>query len=157
MSVRMIDGVRELRTLVGSELGVSPWLEVAQDRVDAFADITEDRQWIHVDPEMAADGPFGGTVAHGYLTLALLPTLAARTYRVDDISAVVNYGLERVRFPRPIRVGEHIRDRITLASMGEFRAGARLVIDHYVEVRGSTSPACVAQTVSLLASAGGDS
>jgi acyl dehydratase len=139
-----------LADLVGQELGVSDWFPVEQDRIDAFADATDDRQWLHIDPERAASGPYGATIAHGYLTLSLLPALAASAYRIGGVRARVNYGLERVRFPAVVRPGSRVRSRATLQSVEPTGDGLRIVVRHVVEVDGSDRPACVADTVTLL-------
>ena len=109
MSLRIIEGVEELKTLVGQEVAVSDWFEVTQDRINVFADATEDHQWIHIDVERAKAGPFGGPIAHGYLTLSLGPMLAPQIFGVSGISMGVNYGTDKTRFPAPVPVGSRIR------------------------------------------------
>lgn len=148
--VRIINGISELDSLVGSEIGVGEWFEIAQDQVTAFADATHDHQWIHVDPRRAADGPYGATVAHGYLTLSLLPFLAHKIYKVSGLRMTVNYGLNKVRFPSPVRVGSRVRDRLTLVSLTPTSQGGQAVFRHHVEIDGEARPGCVAETVSLL-------
>lgn len=148
--VREIDGLQALKALVGRELGVSAWHTVDQDQIQLFADATQDQQWIHSDPARAAAGPFGGTVAHGYLLLSMLPFLARQAYRVAGLTMTVNYGLNRVRFPSPVPVGSRIRDRISLVSVTDGKPGAQVVCRHEIEVEGGARPACVAETVSLL-------
>jgi len=136
---------------IGTEIGVSDWMEITQDRVDAFADATDDHQWIHVDPEKAAAGPFGGTIAHGFLTLALTVTLSAQV--VLDVGSprmALNYGLEKVRFPAPVPVGSRIRARISLASVSDVEGGIQVNRQVVVEVEGGEKPAMVAETVSRL-------
>ncbi|MBO9577674.1 MAG: MaoC family dehydratase [Microbacteriaceae bacterium] len=142
-------GIDELERRVGEELGTSPWLEIAQQRIDAFADATDDRQWIHVDPARAAAGPYGATIAHGFLTLSLLPALAAGAYAVHGASTRVNYGLDRVRFPAPVRVGSRIRGRISLVAAERTDRGVRATLRTEVEIEGSDKPACVADSVTL--------
>ena len=110
-TMRIFNGIDEVETAVGEHLGYSAWFPVTQDRIDKFADATEDHQWIHVEPERAAQGPYGGTIAHGYLTLSLLPVLGAQVMRVDGISMTVNYGSNKVRFPEPVKVGSSVRGR----------------------------------------------
>nr|WP_221244234.1 MaoC family dehydratase [Cryobacterium roopkundense] len=139
-----------MSALVGEELGVSDWHTVTQDQVQAFADSTGDQQWIHVDPIAAAAGPFGRTVAHGYLTLSMIPFLTKQVYRVNGLRMVVNYGLNRVRFPNPVPVGSRVRDRLTLVSVTPAERGHQAVIRHQIELDGPGRPACVAETVSLL-------
>ncbi len=133
----------------GSALGASAWRPVTQQRVDAFADATDDRQWIHTDPVRAADGPFGTTVAHGYLTLSLLPALCAEIYRIDDASAGVNYGLDKVRFPGPVPVGSRIRGVAELLEATATPQGVRARVRVTVEVEGRARPACVAESIAL--------
>lgn len=146
--MRTFFSVGEVLTAAGEHLGFSDWLTVDQDMVDAFAETTGDRQWIHVDPERAASGPYGGTIAHGYLLLSLLPTLAAQVYEVRGVSAAVNYGLDRVRFPFPVRVGSRIRAGVQLISAGPGSGGAtHAVVRLTVWVDGGNRPACVADTV----------
>ncbi len=148
--------IDDLETRVGQEVGLSPWLEIAQERIDAFADATDDHQWIHVDPERAAGGPYGTTIAHGFLTLSLIPALAAEALSVARVSTRVNYGLERVRFPSPVRVGSRIRDRITLIAAERTDRGVRATFKNEIEVDGAEKPACVAETVTLFVRATAD-
>ncbi len=142
-----IEGIDQLPELVGKELGVSDWLEVTQEQVNTFADATGDHQWIHVDVEKAAQGPFGGTIAHGYLTLSLLPVLLSSISRVDGIRMGINYGLNRVRFPSPVRVGSRIRARSVLKEVTEISGGIQAALDVTVEIEGVDKPACVAEPV----------
>ena len=137
----------DLQALVGQELAASPWLSVEQSRIDQFAHATEDHQWIHVDAERAAAGPFGATVAHGFLTLSLLPKLFETAFSVDDVTMGINYGLNRVRFPAPVRVGSRLRGRFKLLSFEPLPGGAQLTIEVSIEMEGSAKPACVAETV----------
>ncbi len=136
-----------LRDLVGVPLGTSSWREIDQAMVDAFADVTGDHQWIHVDPVRAADGPFGGTVAHGYLTLSLAPILLSELLVVDGARMGVNYGLNKVRFPSPVRVGDAIRASAVLDSAEEIEGGIQAEATLTVQTRRSSKPACVAQIV----------
>ncbi len=137
----------ELSTHVGEHLGYSDYRLVTQDQVDRFADATGDHQWIHVDPERAAAGPFGGTIAHGYLTLSLIPVLVGSLLRVGGVSMGVNYGSNRVRFTSPVRVGSEVRAGATLASVEEVAGGVQVALEVTVEVRGQEKPACVAETL----------
>ena len=139
-----IDG---LTGLVGSELGVSDWLEISQARVNLFADATDDHQWIHVDPARAAAGPFGGPIAHGYLTLSLLVPLFGQVLTVTDAGMGVNYGLNKARFPAPVPVGSKIRLRATLAAADPVPGGVQVSVDCLVEIEGGSKPACAAQAV----------
>ena len=143
-----VDGLEEIKELAGRDLGRSDWLEVTQDRVDKFADATGDHQWIHVDPERAKAGPFGGTIAHGYLTLSLVIPLFTELLEIRGITMSVNYGLEKVRFPNPVRVGSKIRLAATVAEVTDVAAnGVQMLLDFTVEIDGETKPACVARPV----------
>jgi acyl dehydratase len=137
-----------LQALVGQDIGTSDWLEIDQARIDLFAQATGDHQWIHTDPERAAGGPFGATVAHGFLTLSLLPQLYASGFAVDDVRMGVNYGLNRVRFMAPVRVGSRIRGRFKLLAYEPLEGGAQLTTEATIELEGSAKPACVAESVS---------
>jgi acyl dehydratase len=144
-----IRDLAELREKVGRELAVSEWVAVTQERINLFAEATDDHQWIHVDPARAArESPFGGTVAHGFLTLSLLPRLAADTLVLPEAKLVVNYGLNRVRFPSPVRAGQRIRARFTPSGIEDVPGGVQLTFTVTIEAEGSDKPACVAETVS---------
>ena len=140
----------DLLGAAGQHLGHSDWITVDQARIDTFAEATGDHQWIHVDPEAAAAGPFGATIAHGYLTLALTNLLLPQIVRVEGISMGVNYGVNRVRFPRPVLVGSRLRASATLTSAEELPGGSgvQAVITITVEVEGQAKPACVVESVS---------
>jgi len=138
----------DLQGLVGQELGCSDWLQVDQARIDLFAEATGDRQWIHTDPARAAAGPFGATVAHGFLTLSLLPVLFETGFVIDDIRMGVNYGLNRVRFAAPVRAGSRLRGRFRLLAYEPLDGGAQLTVESVIELEGSVKPACVAESVS---------
>lgn len=142
-----VDTLDELPSLVGKELGVSSWIEIDQSRIDTFADSTNDHQWIHVDPERAKQGPFGETIAHGMLTLALVIPMWTELLEVRDVTTKVNYGLNKVRFPSPVPSGSKVRTRATLAAIEPIPGGAQLIVDTVVEREGSNKPACVAQLV----------
>ena len=145
MSFESID---ELRAAVGTEAGVSDWVTIDQERVNRFADATGDHQWIHVDPERAAKGPFGKTIAHGFMTLALLPRLQHQMYTVNGIKLAVNYGLNKVRFPAPVPVGSRVRAKSSLVDVEDLGDGAvQATVSTTVEVEGSNKPACVAESV----------
>ncbi|ACU73763.1 MaoC domain protein dehydratase [Catenulispora acidiphila DSM 44928] len=144
---RTVTGVAGLLDLGAADLGHSSWLDIGQERVNTFADATGDHQWIHVDPERAATGPFGGAIAHGYLTLSLLIPLWSELLTVADIGMAVNYGLNKVRFPAPVRVGSRIRAHGAIASVTEVKGGAEVVVDLSVEIEGQHKPACAAQAV----------
>ena len=148
--MRVLNDRDEITAAAGTELGVSSWVSIAQERIDLFADATGDRQWIHIDPERATDGPFGATVAHGYLTLSMLPFLGAQVFAFAGNLARVNYGLNRVRFVNPVRVDSRIRDRVHVLDVKELDKGLQVTLQHTVEVEGEEKPACVAETVVLL-------
>ncbi len=131
----------------GTDLGESSWIEVTQDDIDTFADATRDHQWIHVDPERAADGPFGSTIAHGYLTLALVIPLWSELLQVENVGMSVNYGLNRLRLPAPVPVGSRIRLQGKVASASEVAGGVQVVADLTMEIEGSEKPALVAEAV----------
>ena len=152
--VRVFASLDELAAAAGETLGPGEWLQVEQDRIDTFAAATGDDQWIHVDRERAATGPYGTTVAHGYLTLALVPLLLRRLYRVNGVSIAVNYGLNKVRFPAPVRSGERIRAAARIASVESTPRGVQVVLHVTVEVDGRERPCCAAETVTLLSAAG---
>jgi acyl dehydratase len=138
----------DLERLVGQEIGTSDWLTVDQARIDRFAEATGDDQWIHVDPELAATGPFGATVAHGFLTLSLLPVLFRTAFAIDDVRMGVNYGLNKVRFPNPVRVGSRVRGHFRLVDAAPIDGGLQLTVQATIEIEGESKPACVAETVS---------
>ena len=141
-------GLDELRALAGTDLGASEWFEVTQDRVNLFADATEDHQWIHTDPERAAEGPFGGAIAHGYLTLSLLIPLFNELLEVRGVRMSVNYGLEKVRFPSPVRVRGKIRLLGTVDSVEDVAGdGVHMALSFTIEIDGGTKPACVAKVL----------
>jgi len=137
----------DLKDAVGQEVGVSDWMEITQDRIDTFADATGDDQWIHVDPAKAADGPFGTTIAHGYLTLSLLAPLMLQTYRVEERKMGVNYGLNKVRFPSPVPVGSRVRARNTVQAVEDVKGGVQATFQLTVEREGADKPACVAEVL----------
>ena len=148
--MRVFDGADSLRAAVGEEIGVGSWIEVTQDRIDMFADATNDRQWIHVDPERAAGGPFAGTIAHGYLTLSLLSAWIMEVSEVAGTTMAVNYGLNRVRWPAPVPVGSRLRGRATLAEVEDIAGGVQVTWQVSVEREGSERPVCVAENLNRL-------
>jgi acyl dehydratase len=143
-----VSGTSRLRELLGAELGPSSWIEVTQDRIDAFAEATNDPQWIHVDPARAADGPFGGTIAHGFLTLALCVPMMSELLPPAD-GMVVNYGVNRVRFPAAVPSGSRVRGRFRVASVEDTAAGERASIEATVECDRVEKPVCVAELLVL--------
>lgn len=143
--MRVFSSADEIRAAQGDKLGVSDWLTVTQDQVNQFADATGDHQWIHVDTERAAQGPFGGTIAHGFLTLSLLVSLNAQIYRFDGIRMGINYGLNKVRFPHPVPVGSRVRSHCQLTEVTDVDGGLQLTVPSTVELEGVEKPACVAE------------
>ena len=145
--VKKFSGLDEFVAAQGSRLGPTDWLEVTQERVNLFADATNDHQWIHVDPERAANGPFGGTIAHGLLTLSLLPHFTHQLYTVDNIAMAVNYGYNKVRFITPVRVGSKIRARAEIAKVDQLDGAVQATVPVTVEIEGSDKPAAVAESI----------
>jgi len=146
--MRSFDRLSELQALVGQHVADSDWISIDQHRIDLFADATGDHQWIHVDPARAAAGPFGTTVAHGFLTLSLLPEMGISAFELRDTRMGVNYGLNRVRFPAPVPVGSRIRGRFKLLSYEAIEGGAQLTMEVTMEREGSAKPVCIAESVS---------
>lgn len=142
-----INTLAELQTHVGEEIGTSDWVTVDQQRINLFADATGDRQWIHVDPVRAAEGPFGTTVAHGFLTLSLFPEMSESAFQIEDARMGVNYGLNRVRFPSPVPVGSRLRGHFRLLSFEAIARGAQMVVEVTMEREGSSKPVCVAEFI----------
>ncbi|MCX5562154.1 MaoC family dehydratase [Streptomyces sp. NBC_00038] len=143
-----VNGLDELKKLAGSDLGTSEWIEITQERIDTFADATGDHQWIHVDPEKAAAGPFGAPIAHGYLTLSLFIPLFTELLDVEGVATKVNYGLNKVRFPSPVKVGSRIRLVARLASVEDVPGGVQVAVDGTIEIDGGGKPAAVLQSLS---------
>ena len=142
--------IAEVRAAVGTKIGTGDWHEIDQARIDRFADATDDHQWIHVDPDRAAGGPFGTTVAPGYLTLSMLPALTAGIGAVDGVRMGVNYGVNKVRFPAPVPVGSRIRATVELLTVDEVPGGVQLTARVTVQREGGDKPVCVAESVSRL-------
>lgn len=140
----------DIEAALREELGPTEWLTITQERINAFADASGDSQWIHVDTERAATGPFGGTVAHGYLTVSLIPMLAGQLMRYEIGGARLNYGLNRVRFPRPVPAGSRVRARAAIVEVSDVPTGTQVVTRYTIEVENVASPACVAEVVTLL-------
>jgi acyl dehydratase len=146
--MRIFDGIKELTAAAGEELGTSDWVTVDQERINTFADATGDHQWIHVDLERAAAGPFGGTIAHGLLTLSLLPAFLQQIYRVDGVAMVINYGLNKVRFPAPVPAGARLRATSRLTTVKPLDGGAvQAELSTTIEIEHGAKPACVAESV----------
>lgn len=145
--MRTFASIAEFAAQVGQRVGTSDWRTVDQRSIDLFAEATGDHQWIHVDAERAAAGPFGATIAHGYLTLSLLPMLAAGVYKVDGVTMGINYGLNKVRFLSPVRVGSRVRATGELVSVMDIPGGVQAVLNYVVELEDSDKPACAAETI----------
>ena len=148
MPARVIESIQALKDLVGHEIGPTDWLTVTQERIQQFAEATEDRQWIHLDRERAQrESPYGTTIAHGFLTLSLLSHLMKQAIQVRGVGMGVNYGVNRVRFPAPVRSGSRIRARIMLNSVKDFPGGSEAILSFAVECEGSDKPCCVAEWI----------
>jgi acyl dehydratase len=147
MSPTVFAHLADLEPLVGRTLGTSPWITIDQSRIDAFARATGDHQWIHVDPVRAAAGPFGTTIAHGFLTLSLLPEMFAGAFKVEDTRMGVNYGLNRVRFTAPVPVGSRLRGRFRLLAYEPIDGGAQLAVEVTIEREGADKPVCIAESL----------
>lgn len=150
--MRIFQSVADLEAVVGQEVATSDWVEIDQARVDLFADATDDHQWIHIDPERAAKGPFGGPIAHGFLTLSLLPHLMTQAFTIENTVLGVNYGLNKVRFPSPVPVGSRLRARFKLLSLEKLppqmgHPGVQVVWEVTIEREGGDKPVCVAESV----------
>jgi acyl dehydratase len=147
LAMRTLTGIEGIKAAAGEDLGVSGWYDVTQEGVDAFADVTGDHQWIHVDPERAKETPFGGTIAHGYYTLSLSPRLAGDMYAFEGIAFGVNYGVDRVRFPAPLPVGSRVRMRTRLSRVTDVDGGIQLLLTQTFEREASDKPVCVAEMI----------
>jgi acyl dehydratase len=148
MAQTVLEGIDGVRAAVGRHLGYSDWVEVSQEQVDGFADATGDHQWIHVDPERARQGPFGGPIAHGYLTLALSNRLLPQIVDVQGVSLGVNYGVNKVRFPSPVPVGSKLRAGAELTAVEDVEGGVQTTMTITIEVQGLDKPACVIESLS---------
>jgi acyl dehydratase len=145
--VKVFEGLDEFAAAKGSQFGPTEWLTISQERVNLFADATDDHQWIHVDPEKAAGGPFGGTIAHGLLTLSLLPHFSQQLYRVANIALAVNYGYNKVRFITPVKVGANVRARGELTSVNQLEGAVQATTTITVEIEGTDKPAAVVESI----------
>ena len=150
---RVFESLDDFKAVAGEELGTSDWITVTQQQINTFADATGDHQWIHIDPERAATGPFGTTIAHGYLTLSLLPVFAAEIYEINGLAFGMNYGANKVRFPSPVPVDSRLRATATLKETSEISIGTQGVISFVVEREGGDKPALVAEVVYVMAGA----
>ena len=148
--MRVFNGVAELEMAVGTHLGYSDWHTITQEQINGFAEHTGDNQWIHVDPERAAEGPFGGTIAHGYLTLSLVPKFLWQIYQVEGVKLGVNYGADKLRFPSPVPADSRVRAGVELVSVTPGEGTYRVVTRVKIEREGGDKPACVVDTVSVM-------
>ncbi len=148
--MRTFGNLEDLTAAIGEDLGASDWLTIDQDRVNLFAEATGDHQWIHVDVERSTAGPFGGTIAHGYLTLSLIPVLGAEIFTLQTPGARLNYGVNKVRFPSPVPVGSRIRAHARVVDVSAVPAGTQVTFGWTIEIEGQPKPGCVAETVVLL-------
>ena len=146
-TVKKFEDLAEFVAAEGTQLGPTEWLEITQDRVNLFADATDDHQWIHVDPARAADGPFGGTIAHGLLTLSLLPHFTSQLYTVGNVAMAINYGYNKVRFITPVRVGAKLRARAEITTVAALESAVQATLTTTVEIEGSDKPAAVAESI----------
>ncbi|MGB2711669.1 MAG: MaoC family dehydratase [Conexibacter sp.] len=149
-----LNGIDDIKARIGQELGVSDWHEVTQEAIDAFADVTGDHQWIHVDVERAKDTPFGGTIAHGYYTLSLAPMFSYALFSVEGFAFGINYGVNKVRFPAPLPVGSKVRMRAAIASVEDVPGGIQMATTLTFEREGGEKPVCVAETLARLYTGG---
>ncbi len=145
--MKTFQGIAAFADAQGTDLGSSEWVSVEQDRINLFADATGDHQWIHVDPERAVNGPFGGTIAHGFLTLSLLPILLNSLYRVDDVRMAVNVGLNRVRFINPVRVGSRVRGSAVIGEVAALEGAVQAVFTTTIEIDGEDKPAAIVESI----------
>jgi acyl dehydratase len=143
----VFNGIDDLKARVGEEIGVSDYVEITQDDVDKFADVTGDHQWIHVDPERAKDTPFGGTIVHGFFTLSLVPRFSYDLWTIENVAFALNYGSNKTRFPAPFPTGKKVRMRASIASVDDIPGGVQLAVTNTLEVEGGEKPVCVAESV----------
>jgi acyl dehydratase len=150
--MRTFTTFEEIEAAAGQEIGTTEWVRITQERVNTFAEATGDHQWIHVDVEKARTGPFGGTIAHGYLTLSLVPWLGSQVFDLATPGAKLNYGVNKVRFPNPVLVGASVRAKVSVKEVLDIPAGKQLTLGYVIEIQDQDKPACVAETVVLLLS-----
>ena len=146
----VLNGIEEIKAKVGEDLGTSDWIQIDQDAVNAFAEVTGDDQWIHVDPERAAATPLGGTIVHGFFTLSLIPRFAYETYTVEGVSFAMNYGSDKVRFLSPVPTGSRLRMNSVLSSVEEKGGGVLMKVTCTIEIEGSEKPACIAEMLTIV-------
>lgn len=150
---RVFESLEAFKAAAGEELGTSEWVTITQEQINTFADATGDHQWIHVDPERAATGPFGGTIAHGYLTLSLLPAFASQIYDIQGLAFGMNYGANKVRFPSPVPVDSRLRATATLVETKDIAIGTQGIVSFVIEREGADKPVCIAEVVYVMAGA----
>ena len=148
--MRTINGIDEFESLIGQELGSSEWMTMDQDAINAFADVTGDHQWIHVDEERAAEGPYGATIVHGFFTLALIPKFSSEVFTIEGVAILVNYGLNKVRFLQPVVVGSRLRGKVEVKDVIRGEKGTQVILKQTIEIDGQERPACIAEVVTLL-------
>ncbi|MDN5588210.1 MAG: MaoC family dehydratase [Brevibacterium sp.] len=148
--MRTLNGIDEITSLVGTELGSSEWMTIDQAAINTFADVTDDHQWIHIDEQRAADGPYGSTIVHGFFTLSLIPKFSSEIFTIEGVSIRVNYGLNKVRFAQPVPVGSRLRGRVSVNEVIPGDKGTQVILKHVIEIEGQERPACIAEVVTLL-------
>ncbi|GAA1860441.1 MaoC family dehydratase [Brevibacterium marinum] len=148
--MRTLNGIDEITSLVGTELGSSEWTTIDQDAINTFADVTDDHQWIHIDEQRAAEGPYGSTIVHGFFTLSLIPKFSAEIFTIEGVSIRVNYGLNKVRFAQPVPVGSRLRGTVSVNEVIPGDKGTQVILKHVIEIEGEERPACIAEVVTLL-------
>ena len=148
--MRTINGIDEFESLIGQELGSSEWMTMDQDAINAFADVTGDHQWIHVDEARAAEGPYGATIVHGFFTLALIPKFSSEVFAIEGVAIRVNYGLNKVRFLQPVVVGSRLRGKVEVKDVIRGEKGTQVILKQTIEIDGQERPACIAEVVTLL-------
>ncbi|WP_193095892.1 MaoC family dehydratase [Brevibacterium sp. FME17] len=148
--MRTLNGIDEITSLVGTELGSSEWTTIDQEAINTFADVTDDHQWIHIDEQRAADGPYGSTIVHGFFTLSLIPKFSSKIFTIEGVSIRVNYGLNKVRFAQPVPVGSRLRGTVSVNEVIPGDKGTQVILKHVIEIEGEDRPACIAEVVTLL-------
>ena len=148
--MRTLNGIDEIESLVGTELGSSEWMTIDQAAINTFADVTSDHQWIHIDEQRAADGPYGSTIVHGFFTLSLIPKFSSEIFTIEGVSIRVNYGLNKVRFAQPVPVNSRLRGTVSVNEVTRGDKGTQVILKHVIEIEGEERPACIAEVVTLL-------
>lgn len=148
--MRTVNGIDEITSLVGTELGSSEWTTIDQAAINTFADVTDDHQWIHIDEQRAAEGPYGSTIVHGFFTLSLIPKFSSEIFTIEGVSIRVNYGLNKVRFAQPVPVGSRLRGTVSVNEVIPGDKGTQVILKHVIEIEGEERPACIAEVVTLL-------